>query len=83
LKNVNKQRMATARKLIFFGFHKASIADLITLLFSSLQNSEGGGDNAKNKHFHFILALSSPRPLRRSSVNPPVMALLVPSLSSF
>ncbi len=25
-------------------FLKASIADLITLLFSSLQNSEGGGD---------------------------------------
>jgi hypothetical protein len=26
-------------------FLKASIADLITLFFSSLQNSEGGGDN--------------------------------------
>ncbi len=26
-------------------FLKASIADLITLLFSSLQNSEGGGDS--------------------------------------
>ncbi len=46
LKNVNKKRMATARtrRLIFFGIFKASIADLITQLFSSLQNSEGGGD---------------------------------------
>jgi hypothetical protein len=35
--------MATARRLIFLEFLKASIADLITLLFSSLQNSEGGG----------------------------------------
>ena len=44
LKNVNKKRMATARRLIFLEFLKASIADLITLLFSSLQNSEGGGN---------------------------------------
>jgi hypothetical protein len=44
LKNVNKKRMATARRLIFLEFLKASIADLITLLFSSLQNSEGCGD---------------------------------------
>jgi hypothetical protein len=43
LKNVNKKRMATARRLIFLEFLKASIADLITL-FSSLQISEGGGD---------------------------------------
>ncbi len=35
LKNVNKKRMATARRLFFFKFLKASIADLITLLFSS------------------------------------------------
>jgi hypothetical protein len=35
LKNVNKKRMATARRLIFFEFSKASIAYLITLLFSS------------------------------------------------
>jgi hypothetical protein len=33
LKNVNKKRMATARKLIFLEFLKASIADLITLLY--------------------------------------------------
>ncbi len=44
LKNVNKKRMATARRIIFLEFLKASIADLITLLFSSLQNSEGCGD---------------------------------------
>ncbi len=36
--------MATARRLIFLEFLKESIADLITLLFSSLQDSEGGGD---------------------------------------
>ncbi len=29
-------------------FLKASIADLITLFFSSLQNSEGGGDSDSN-----------------------------------
>jgi hypothetical protein len=45
LKNVNKKRIATVRRLIFLEFLKASIiADLITLLFSSLQNSVGGGD---------------------------------------
>jgi hypothetical protein len=42
---VNKKRIATARKQIFLEFIKASIADLITLLLSSLQNSEGGGDS--------------------------------------
>ncbi len=36
--------MATARRLIFLEILKASNADLITLLFSSLQNSEGSGD---------------------------------------
>jgi hypothetical protein len=45
LKTVNKKRMATARRLIFLEILKASIADLITLFFSSLQNSEGGGDS--------------------------------------
>jgi hypothetical protein len=51
LKNVNKKRMATARRLIFLEFLKASIADLITLLFSSLQNSEGGGDSDSGDSF--------------------------------
>jgi hypothetical protein len=37
--------MATAWRLIFLEFLKASIADLIIQLFSSLQNSEGGGDS--------------------------------------
>jgi hypothetical protein len=32
------------RVIIFFEYLKASIADLITLLSSSVQNSEGGGD---------------------------------------
>jgi hypothetical protein len=51
LKNVNKKRMAAARRLIFLEFLKASIADLITLLFSSLQNSEGGGDSDSGDSF--------------------------------
>ena len=42
LKNVNKKRMVTARRKNFLEFLKASIFDLITLFFSSLQNSEGG-----------------------------------------
>jgi hypothetical protein len=45
MKNVNKKRMATARRLIFLEFLKASIADLTTQLCSSLQNSEGCGDS--------------------------------------
>jgi hypothetical protein len=32
-------------------FLKASIADLITLLFSSLQNSEGGGNSDSGNSF--------------------------------
>jgi hypothetical protein len=32
-------------------FFKASIADLITLFFSSLQNSEGGGDSDSGHSF--------------------------------
>jgi hypothetical protein len=32
-------------------FLKASIADLITLLFSLLQNSEGGGDSYSGDSF--------------------------------
>jgi hypothetical protein len=51
LKNVNKKRMATARRQIFLEFLKASIADLITLLFSSLQNSVGGSDSESSDSF--------------------------------
>jgi hypothetical protein len=43
--------MATARRLIFLEFLKASIAGLITLLFSSLQNSKGGGDSDSGNSF--------------------------------
>ncbi len=34
-----------ARRVIFLEFLKASIAVLIPLFFSSLKNSEGGGDS--------------------------------------
>jgi hypothetical protein len=51
LKNVNKKRMATARRLIFLEFLKASIADLIPLFFSSLHKSEGGGDSDSGNSF--------------------------------
>ncbi len=51
LKNVNKKRMPTDRRLIFLEFLRASIADLITLFFSSLQNSEGGGDSDSGESF--------------------------------
>jgi hypothetical protein len=60
LKNVNKKRMATARRLIFFFEFLKAIADLITLLFSLLQNSEGGGDRdsgdsvlTRANYYHF------------------------------
>jgi hypothetical protein len=42
--------MATARRLIL-EFLKASIADLIKLFFSLLQNSEGGGDSDRGDSF--------------------------------
>jgi hypothetical protein len=50
-KNANKKRTVTARRLIFWEFLKPSIADLITLLFSSLQNSEGGGNSDRDDSF--------------------------------
>jgi hypothetical protein len=43
--------MATARRLFFFGISQASIADLIKLLFSSLHNSEGGGNSDSSYSF--------------------------------
>jgi hypothetical protein len=45
IEKCEEKRLATARRLIFLEFLKASIADLITLLFSSLQNSEDSGDS--------------------------------------
>ncbi len=54
-----KKRMATARRLIFFFlFLRASIADMVTQMFSSLQNSEGSGNGASGDSFadpcHFL-----------------------------
>ncbi len=48
LKKVNNKRTVKIRRVImyFFEYLKASIADLITLLSSSVQNSEGGGDGS-------------------------------------
>jgi hypothetical protein len=43
--------MATARRLIFLEILKASIAELILLLFSLLQNSEGCGDSDSDDSF--------------------------------
>jgi hypothetical protein len=48
---VNKKRIATARKLTFLEFLKASIVDLTTLLFSSLENSESGSDGNNGDSF--------------------------------
>jgi hypothetical protein len=72
--------MATARRLTFLEFLKASIADLITLLFSSLQNSEEGGDSgsgdslltpahftiSKDQNLTFSLSPSLLRPLAKN-----------------
>jgi hypothetical protein len=45
LKKVNEKRTVTVRRvIIFFEYLKASIDDLITLLSSSEQNSEGSSD---------------------------------------
>ncbi len=44
LKKVNKKRTVTVRRIIFFEYLKASIADLFTLLSSSAQNSQGRGN---------------------------------------
>ncbi len=51
VKSMYKKRMATARRLIFLEFLKASIADLVTLMFSSLQNSEGSGNGDSGDSF--------------------------------
>ncbi len=67
--------MATARRLIFLVFLKTSNADLITLLFSSLQNSEGGGDGDssdscadifEDQNLTFSLSPSLFRPLAKN-----------------
>jgi hypothetical protein len=51
LKNVNKREWLQLGGQFLLEFLKASIADLITLLFSSLQNSEGGGDSDSGDSF--------------------------------
>jgi hypothetical protein len=49
VKNVNKKRTVTVRRLIiFFEYLKASIADLFTM---SVQNSEGRGDGNSGDSF--------------------------------
>ncbi len=61
--------MATARRLIFLEFLKASIADLVTLLFSSLQNSEGSGNGDSDDSFADPCPSSSPSLLRPLAKN--------------
>ncbi len=52
MKKVNKKKTVTVRRvIIFFEYLKASIADLFTLLSSSVQNSEGGGDGDGGNSF--------------------------------
>ncbi len=52
LKKVNKKRTVTVRRLIiFFQYLKATIADLFTMLSSSVQNSEGRGDGNSGDSF--------------------------------
>jgi hypothetical protein len=52
LKKVNKKRTVTVRRvIIFFEYPKASIADLFTMLSSSVQNSEGRGDGDSGNSF--------------------------------
>ncbi len=52
MKKVNKTRKVTVRRvIIFFKYLKVSIAELFTLLTSSVQNSEGGGDGEGGNNF--------------------------------
>ena len=53
MKKVNKKRTVTVRRLIIFliEYLKASIADLFTMLSSSVQNSEGRGDGNSGDSF--------------------------------
>jgi hypothetical protein len=70
LKKVNKKNGYTWKGNYFFEYLKASIADLITLLSSSVQNSEGsdgdGSDNCADPFQEFIpgfLGVSTGLPL--------------------
>jgi hypothetical protein len=52
IEKVNKKRTVTVRRvIIFFKYLKASIADLFTMLSSSVQNSEGRGDGDSGNSF--------------------------------
>jgi hypothetical protein len=51
LKKVNKTRRATVRRVTIFEYLKVSIADLFTLLSSSVQKSEGSGDGKGGDNF--------------------------------
>ncbi len=51
LKKVNKKRTVIVRRVLFFEYLKASIADLFTMLSSSVQNSEGRGDGDSGDSF--------------------------------
>jgi hypothetical protein len=84
MKNANKNRTVTARRLIFWEFLKASIADLITLLFSSLQNSEGGGDSDRGDSCADPHPPTQFLPFRKAkitfSVSPSLLRLLAKNL---
>jgi hypothetical protein len=52
LKKVNKKRTFTVRRvIIFLNYLKAFIADLFTMLSSSVQNSAGRGDGDSSDSF--------------------------------
>ncbi len=82
MKNENKKRTVTARRLNFWEFLKASIADLITLLFLSLQNSEGGVNSDRGD------SCADPKPppptqflpFRKARVSPSLLRLLAKNL---
>jgi hypothetical protein len=69
LKNSNKKRTVTARMVFFF--LKTSIADLITLLFSSLQNSEGSGNTLETAPKTLFIFLGGSPQLLPPSPSPP------------
>jgi hypothetical protein len=73
LKKFNKKRTVTVRGVsVSFEYLKASIADLITLLSSSIQNSEGGGNGNSGESFADPLQEFNQGFLGSSSGLPPV-----------
>ncbi len=53
-KQIKRERLQVEGKIFFF-YLKASIDDLITLLSSSVQNSERGGDGDGSDSWNFLL----------------------------